>query len=360
MVSEIKIKIIEVLHNMKIMIHSDNHWAEKSSIINSFGYRYSKRLEQLIKSINWAFDVAKDRGCKATICCGDFFDKPNLTQQELTALQEIKWPNDLTNYFLVGNHESEEIDLHYSSTEVLKFNNNIIISEPTTIILDETEIDFLPYIPEFAKQPILDYFPEEKNNKSKHKILISHNDISGISYGPIVSSIGFEKEELAANFDLVLNGHIHNQGWITNNLLNVGSFSAHNFTNDSFSYRYGIWILDTDSLEIEFIENPYAFNFYKIEINSKADLSILNKLSNNAVVSIKCKDALVSEAKELIARLPNIIEHRIVITRDVTNSETAEDITDLTVDQYVKFAECCKEKLENNAILEEELSEILK
>ena len=71
-------------------------------------------------------------------------------------------------------------------------------------------------------------------------------------------------------------------------------------------------------------------------------------------------EALVSETKEIIARLPNIIEHRIVITRDIIDGETAEDITDLTVDQYVKFAECCREKLENNAILEEELSEILK
>lgn len=194
------------------MIHSDNHWSEKSSIVTSFGYKYSKRLEQLIKSINWAFDIAKDYGCEATICCGDFFDKPNLTQQELTSLQEIKWPSGLTNYFLVGNHESEEADLHYSSTEVLKFNNNIIISEPTTVTLNETEIDFLPYIPEFARQPLISYFPEEKNNRSKHKILISHNDISGINYGPIVSSIGFTKEELTTNFDLILNGHIHNQG----------------------------------------------------------------------------------------------------------------------------------------------------
>ena len=345
---------------MKIMIHSDNHWSEKSSIITSFGYKYSTRLEHLIKSINWAFDIAKDRGCSATICCGDFFDTPNLTQQELTALQEIKWPNNLTNYFLVGNHESEEIDLHYSSTEVLKINNNIIISEPTTVILDGTEIDFLPYVPEFDRQPITSYFSEEKNTKYKHKILISHNDISGINYGPAISSIGFTKEELTNNFDLVLNGHIHNQGKITDKLLNVGSFSAHNFTNDSFNYHYGIWILDTDSLELEFIENPYAFNFYKIEINSKADLAILNKLSNNAVVSIKCRDILVTETKELIASLSNIIKYRIIVTRDIVSSESAEDITDLTVDQYTKFTECCREKLENNAILEEELSEILK
>jgi hypothetical protein len=119
-------------------------------------------------------------------------------------------------------------------------------------------------------------------------------------------------------------------------------------------------LVDTDTMTYELIENPYAFNFYKIEINTKADLAILNRLSSNAVVSIKCRDTIVAELKELIITLPNIVESRIVITREVANGETAEDITDLTVDQYVKFAECCREKLENNAILEEELSEILK
>ena len=117
---------------MKIMIHSDNHWNEKSSIVNSFGYKYSKRLEQLIKSINWAFDTAKAHGCKATICCGDFFDKPNLTQQELTALQEIKWPNDLTNYFLdesyctlfIDNKQVYEGRCHYVDINSIGENGN--------------------------------------------------------------------------------------------------------------------------------------------------------------------------------------------------------------------------------------------
>jgi hypothetical protein len=44
----------------------------------------------------------------------------------------------------------------------------------------------------------------------------------------------------------------------------------------------------------------------------------------------------------------------------VEEDSTTVDISDLTVDQCVKFAECCREKLEASPILEAELAEILK
>ena len=343
---------------MKIIIYSDNHFCEKFSIINKMGDKYTTRLENQIKSINWVEDLAYKNGCQYVICAGDFFDKPNLTQQELTAINEIKFAPTCAHYFLVGNHESEENDLHYNSTEVLQQDrkDNFIIAEPTLLEEPGFELAFLPYITEARRQDPKDYFPERKAKR----LLISHNDLFGIQMGPVVSTVGFKPEELATNCDLCVNGHLHNGVKVNEKVINLGNLTGKDFGENAFMYKHNVMLVDTDTMTYELIENPYAFNFYKIEINSKADLAILNKLSNNAVVSIKCKDALVSEAKELIARLPNIIEHRIVITRDVTNSETAEDIADLTVDQYVKFAECCKEKLENNAILEEELSEILK
>ena len=343
---------------MKIIIYSDNHFCEKFSIINKMGDKYNTRLENQIKSINWVEDLAYKNGCQYVICAGDFFDKPNLTQQELTAINEIKFAPMCAHYFLVGNHESEENDLHYNSTEVLQQDrkDNFIIAEPKLLEEPGFELAFLPYITEARRQKVEDYFPEQKAKR----LLISHNDLFGIQMGPVVSTVGFKPEELAANCDLCVNGHLHNGVKVNEKVINLGNLTGKDFGENAFIYKHNVMLVDTDTMTYEFIENPYAFNFYKVEINSKADLSILNKLSNNAVVSIKCKDALVSEAKELIAHLPNIIEHRIVITRDATSSETVEDITDLTVDQYVKFAECCKEKLENNAILEEELSEILK
>ena len=62
---------------MKIMIYSDNHFCEKFSIISKMGNKYTLRLENQIKSLNWAEDLAYHRGCQYVICAGDFFDKPN-------------------------------------------------------------------------------------------------------------------------------------------------------------------------------------------------------------------------------------------------------------------------------------------
>ena len=343
---------------MRVLIYTDNHFCEKFSIITKMGDKYTTRLENQIKSINWAEDLAYKKGCQYVICAGDFFDKPNLTQQELTALNEVMFAPCCAHYFLVGNHESEENDLHYNSTEVLQQDrrSNFIVAEPRLLEEPGFELAFLPYITEARRQDVKDYFPEPKAKR----LLISHNDLFGVQMGPAVSTVGFKPEDLASICDLCVNGHLHNGIKINEKVINLGNLTGKDFGEDAFRYKHNVMLVDTDTMTYELIENPYAFNFYKIEINTKADLAVLNKLANNAVVSVKCKDVLVAEAKELIASLPNIIESRVVITREVTNGETAEDITDLTVDQYVKFAECCREKLENTPILEAELAEILK
>jgi len=344
---------------MKVLIYTDTHFCEKYSIVNKMSDKYTQRLENVIKSINWAEDLAYKKGCQYVICAGDFFDKPNLTQQEITALNEILWAPCCAHYFLVGNHESEENDLHYNSTEVLQQDNknNFIIAEPKLLEEPGFEFAFLPYTTEARRQSVESYFPAKKAKR----LLISHNDLFGIQMGPVVSTLGFKPDELAKISDFVVNGHLHNGQWIIKEkVLNLGNLTGKDFGEDASRYSHNVLIFDTDTWTYEFVENPYAFNFYKIEINTKADLAKLKGLKNNAVVSLKCKDTFVNEAKQLIAELSNIIESRVVIARELTSGETEVDITDLTVDQYVKFAECCREKLEASPILEAELAEILK
>jgi DNA repair exonuclease SbcCD nuclease subunit len=343
---------------MKVLIYTDPHFCEKFSIITKMGDKYTTRLENQIKSINWAENLAYEKGCQYVICAGDFFDKANLTQQELTALNDIQWAPMCAHYFLVGNHESEENDLHYNSTEVLQQDrrSNFIIAEPRLLEEPGFELAFLPYITEARRQPIESYFPAPKAKR----LLISHNDLFGIQLGPAVSAVGFKPEDLASICTLCVNGHLHNGTQINEKVLNLGNLTGKDFGEDAFRYSHNVLLLDTDTFEYKLIPNPYAFNFYKIDINTKADLEKVKHLKDNAVLSVKCKDTLVAEFKELLASLPNIVETRIVITREIVSGELTEDITDLTVDQYVKFAECCKEKLENTPILEAELAEILK
>jgi len=342
---------------MKILIYTDNHFCEKASIVNKFGTNYTTRLENQIASINWAEDLAYKNGCQYVICAGDFFDKPNLTQDEITALRELRWAPLCAHYFLVGNHESEELDLRYSSTKALEDTNRFIISEP--ILLEEPgfELAFLPYIAESQKKPLDEYFKPLGNVP---RILISHNDLFGIQMGPIVSRSGFDPKELEKFSTICINGHLHNGQKVTDKVINLGNLTGKDFGEDALRYSHNVALIDTDKMSIEFIENPYAFNFYKLEVLTEAALKKLTALKNNAIVSVQCIAALLAKVKETIAAQANILESRVIIKQELTTGEAVADVLDLSVDQYVKFAECCRLKLENNEILEAELAEILK
>lgn len=342
---------------MKILCFTDNHFCERSSILTKYGTKYSVRLENQIASINWVEQIAKEEDCKMVVCLGDFFDKPHLTDQEITALQDIHWAENIPHYFLVGNHESEENDLQYSSTKVLEADYRMIVDKPVLYNLADIELAFLPYVVESNKQPLEAYFPKT----GMPRILFSHNDILGLQLGPVVSKIGFSIEEIEANCEFCLNGHLHNGQAVSNRVLNLGNLTGKDFGEDASRYQHKVIIIDTDTFVFKTIENPYAFNFYKIDILTEADLALLDTVKTNAVVSIKCIDKYVETAKEKINQNQNIIETRTILIKTFEeNSEDSVDISDLAVDQGVKFAECCRAKLENTPILEAELAEILK
>ena len=342
---------------MKILCFTDNHFCERSSIITKYGTKYSIRLENQIESINWVESIAKEKDCKMVVCLGDFFDKPHLTDQEITALQDIKWAENIPHYFLVGNHESEENDLQYSSTKVLESEYRVIIDKPFIYDLADIELAFLPYVVESNKQSLETYFPKT----GMPRILFSHNDVLGLQLGPIVSKIGFSIEEIESNCEFCLNGHLHNGQAISQRVLNLGNLTGKDFGEDAFRYQHKIIIIDTDTFAFETIENPYAFNFYKIDILTEKDLQLLENVKSNAVVSIKCVDKYIEAAREKVALNSNIIETRLILIKTFEESDTQTvDISDLAVDQCVKFAECCREKLDNTPILEAELAEILK
>ena len=122
-----------------------------------------------------------------------------------------------------------------------------------------------------------------------------------------------------------------------------------------------IIILDTDTLHYELIENPYAYNFYKLQVNTEADLSVFNTLKNNAVVSIKCEQQLIEKTKHVLSELSDkIIDSRIILVRNIESVDSSTTELDLSVDHLARFIECCKASIEDSKLLEEELSEICK
>lgn len=345
---------------MKLCIIGDLHWSTYSSILRTRGNYFSTRLEYLIKTLDWVQEVSKKNNCDEEIYLGDFFDKPDLTSEEISALSEVKWnDNSKLRHFLVGNHESGVASLVYNSTQALH-KLGVVESTPNMYRLDDkTQLLFLPYITEDNRKSLIDYIYNKDNNS--RLIVFSHNDIKDFQMGKFTSKTGFEIDDIIKNCDLYINGHLHNGSWVSSKkILNLGNICGQNFSEDAFKYEHHIAILDTDTLEIEFIENPYALNFYKIEINDEKDLNILYKLKSNCVLAVHCLDSIEEKTRKLISSLSEVLSYKIVTYSSNTLTSDKETVVINNVDHLAQFTKFIIENLGNNDIVNEELSEVCK
>lgn len=353
---------------MKIAVCGDIHICKASSIVRSQGVDYSTRLENCIKSINWFEQVAKDNDCEVEVFLGDTFEKPELDDETITAVKTINW-NNLKHYFIIGNHESSAADLRYSSVKILEGPNRYIIDRPVhTVDTAGTTVCFWPYEIESNRHHVLDLFP--KTDKSSKRIIFSHNDIKGIQMGVIRSTTGIDIEEIDQDCDLFVNGHIHTGGTFGTHGINLGILTGQNFGEDALAFKHRVMIIDTETLEYKFIENPYAFGFVKYEINSVADIDeLLSKISNNTVLSLKCLEKLenADDGTTLLDILnrrlesdSRVIEYRVISVRHTDYCEDVEVVAEFTMDYLSELRDFAKEHLGTSEILLQELNEICK
>lgn len=353
----------------KKLIAADLHFSTKSSIVTKMRDLFSEREINCINSLNWVEETAEQYGCDEIIYAGDTFDKADLTARELTALQEVQWSN-IKHSFIVGNHEGLTKDLEISSAHLFKMiPNATVISKPEIDVGFGYYLMYLPYIIENDRKTIKEYFKQLTSGyyvtqEVKKLYVVSHNDIK-MQYGMFESTQGFCIDDIENNCDLFLNGHLHNGSKFCKNGYNIGNLTGQNFGEDAFKYKHQICILDTDSGTLEWIENPFAFNFYKIESKSIDDLkNILNNdIKNNAVLTVKVPENISKDVKQLIEGYNNVKISRVVATHTSTinNDSNLENGVQLeTVNHLESFIQYIKENLDINNIVLSELSEVCK
>ena len=157
---------------MKILTYTDCHFSQYSSIVRSRSNKFSVRLENIIKSVNWAESLAIEQQADIIVINGDFFDKADLNAEEITAFEEIKWAH-VPHYVLVGNHEMGINDLSYSSAHLLKsIPMCTLITTPCYIhesMNSQKRLLFLPYMLESNRKDFSYY--------AKHASPIYSDDI---------------------------------------------------------------------------------------------------------------------------------------------------------------------------------------
>ena len=304
--------------------------------------------------MNYIERFAKENGCNELICCGDFYDKPSISCEEMTALQEIEF-SGLDHTFLVGNHESNVGSLDFSSTKFFESIKSQVIDKPLTRqVNSKVNFTFIPYM--YGNVPSLSEFIKDK---SKKNVVFAHQEIAGIHYGKVVSQSGFEIEDIKNNCTLFLDGHLHNNMNIERSIVIIGNLTGQNFNEDATRYSHLFYILtveDDGTIILESYENPHAFNFYKIRIEKESDLKVLDNLKNNAVLSVVCNSEWVDTVNDKLKSLNNVSGYRvsIIYVNDSYDNETSELLNnDNYIKQFIDFAQL---KLPYSPALVDELS----
>ncbi len=366
----------------KILIFSDNHFCATSSIVRGMSGEYTTRLDYELKTIQWLTETARQNDCKSMFCLGDFFDSPTLNSMEIGALSRVDW-DDRIVYFLVGNHELGRNIHSFSSAHVNLLHHDVEDVFDKPVILSYLEDNLLIYVLPYqvdVKEDAKEYFVASESKlpeymKYYRKILFSHNDLKGIQMGKFISTSGLDVDKLSKDFDLTLNGHLHNSEFVRSNVLNVGNVIGQNFSEDAFKYSHNCWILDLGNLSITPIENPYSFNFYSIDLTDpKHNIDWVNKfnmeMKRNTVLNIKVKeedshyyrvrfDPTVPEER-LLPRCIKTVAARIQVVREKDESKTSEkSFEGLRVNHLEEFQNFVLENIGNSPLVREELVEVI-
>lgn len=332
---------------MKILCYTDVHWSRTSSIVTQQGEKYSLRLEKLIQSVNWAENLAVEHGCDLIVNGGDFFDKSTLMSEEISAMSEIKWAT-IPHKFVLGNHEIKDKNKEFTSLHLIKLLGFDLITEPQEVDCGTFYICYLPYMFEY---PTLDeIFPE---SVGKRRVIFSHNDIEGVVLGGYTFDNGFSLLDISKNCELFLNGHIHAKG-VYGNMVNLGNLCGQNFGENNVPHN--AYILDTDTMDLQEFENPYALNFYKINCTEKIRIP---HLKDNAVLQIKVSEDTLEQVKKEVEGKENIIDVRYtIIPKKIEETEKQEDV--IQIDHLQALQDYIINEIGSTELVKEELDVLVR
>lgn len=292
----------------KVGIYTDAHFSLTSSILsNMSGYKYSARLDLLVQSFKWMYEEFDAKGVELIINAGDLIDSDIIKAEENSALSEaLSHSKGIPELHIVGNHEKKDKSNKYHSLSLLDKNRSISVVD--TPMKYNDEISLLPFTTD-----------EIDFESLKNKVLISHMNYEGMTVGVKKLEWGLSQEYVLSYFDKVLNGHIHaaskeKKGQV----LNIGSLFGIGF-GDSYDVSYpGIMILDTETLKIERIRNPYSVIFLKLKAESvgdlKAKLKKANKVDNPKCIKVEVPYLIRDDIREFLTKVSedmNIVSSRV-------------------------------------------------
>lgn len=342
---------------MKICLITDQHFGARSNSIpiNNIQERFYREI---------FFPYIDNNSISRVVNLGDIFDQRKNTNTYILQkskeffFDEISKRNIIFDN-IIGNHctffkNTNDVN---TPSELLEEYNFNIYTGPTDIYIDGTKIGILPWICSGNYDESIEYI-----NNTKSKIILGHLEIQGFEMYKGYKNTHGLSTSLFNKFDYVFSGHFHHKS-TKGNITYLGA--PYEMCWNDYDDPRGFHIFDTDTNELEFIENPYR-TFLKLEYDDTDKkiedvLDIDTNILKNTYIKIivkNCSSKLwLDKYKEKIEKAGAIEISVIDFTQNnniitTINSDEVEDTKTILKDVIMALDKPLEEKIKIDNLLE--------
>lgn len=239
---------------MKICILGDMHWG------NSSGAKpFQKNSKQFCDLVLFPY-LFKNR-ITQVLQTGDIFHERRATNTEAldnakSCFFDVMQSNNIKFDMILGNHDLyNRQSLTPNSPELVlaEYDNITIHKNPTTVKFDSVTVDFLSWICDENREATFEFI---KNSKSDY--CFAHLELAGFKMSKYYVAEHGDDPNLFNKYKQVWSGHFHARSQ-SKNILYLGNPTQDSW--DAVDEIKGFHVFDTETKEMEFVENPY--NLYE-------------------------------------------------------------------------------------------------
>ena len=314
---------------MKIALITDTHFGARNDSLLFLEF-FRKFYDNVF------FPTLKERGITEVIHLGDVVDRRKfINYKTLNSMKDILFyplkEMGANIKVIIGNH-----DIYYKNTlkvnsmeELTKGMDHVsVYTDPCEVALTKDhKVLFVPWICADNEDET-----RELIEKTRTKVAFGHLQIEGIEQHKGSFAIEGHSMSMFKAFQKVFSGHFHHRS-TTGNVTYLGN--PYEITWSDYNDKRGFHIYDTETMETEFIENPYSM-FHKIyyndEKNDYGDFSkyvdtyvkIIIENKNNNYMFETLMDKLIAAGTSNISVVDNLFDIED-LGDDIDGIEDVED-----------------------------------
>lgn len=294
--------------NSEVGIFSDPHYGvhRNSEIWHNIAIEHAK----------WARDQFKQRSIKDIIIPGDIFhDRNDIAVNTLSVATRIfDILRDFNIIITVGNHDAfyrDKSDIN--SVSILKGWSNITVVDSFVLAnLQGKKIAFCPW-------------GQDINEVPKCDLIVGHFEINSFKMNSFkICTTGYKPSDFTDRAKLTITGHFHHREerrYKDGTVLYVGSPYQQDWGD--YETTKGLYILDLNTLEYEFIENTVSPIYHKIRYSDiesgKLNSEALKKIIPNNIIKFYIDKKLEPAAVDaLVRKLVSVKPTEFTIEYDYT------------------------------------------